>query len=301
MVKVNRTVIVTGATGFIGKHLVERLSEHGYKVILLVRSTSVLETKLSDRIIRVDVDGTVEQLTNLFKNTKPMMVLHLASLYLPTHQPDDVQKLVASNISFPSLLLEAMKLSGIKKFLNTGTSWQHYNNEKYEPVNLYAATKQSFEDILQYFVCAEDFSSITLKLFDTYGPADKRKKLFHLLKDSTQNTSVLEMSPGEQLLNIVYIDDVIDAFVSAVALLEQGPQYRNESFAVSADDNEIISLRELVRLYSDVTGTTPNIKFGARPYRAREVMVPWTKGTRVPNWKPKTSLRDGIRLVTELK
>lgn len=301
MMKVNRTVIVTGATGFIGKHLVERLSQDGYKVVLLVRKTSVLKTRSSDNIVRVDVDGTVEQLTNLFNNTKPMMVLHLASLYLPTHQPDDVQKLVASNISFPSQLLEAMKLSGIKKFLNTGTSWQHYNNEKYDPVNLYAATKQSFEDILQYYVSAEGFSSITLKLFDTYGPADERKKLFHLLRDSTQNTNGLEMSPGDQLLNIVYIDDVIEAFVAAIALLEKGPQYKNDSFAVSANDDEIISLRELVGLYSDVTGTTPNIKFGARPYRAREVMQPWTNGTRVPNWKPKISLRDGIRLVTELK
>ena len=71
-----------------------------------------------------------------------------------------------------------MKEVGVKILVNTGTSWQHYENKDYSPVNLYAATKQSFEAILQYYVEVASLKAITLKLFETYGLDDPRPNFF---------------------------------------------------------------------------------------------------------------------------
>ena len=75
-------------------------------------------------------------------------IIHLASLYLASHRPDQVADLVNANILLGTSLLEAAKLAGVRWFLNTGTIWQNYQSpecsDEYHPVNLYAATKQAF-------------------------------------------------------------------------------------------------------------------------------------------------------------
>lgn len=119
----------------------------------------------------------------MVENINPDIVIHIASLTSVTHDYSTIENLLRSNIEFPTKLLEAMEVAGVKKFINTGTTWQNYNSADYEPVNLYAATKQAFEDILKYYIFAKGFSSITLRLFDTYGPNDTRKNLYHYLID----------------------------------------------------------------------------------------------------------------------
>ena len=69
---------------------------------------------------------------------------------------------MSSNITFGTQLVEAMVANGCYQFVNTGTSWQHYENDEYNPVNLYAATKQAFEDILRYYVETSALRVITL-------------------------------------------------------------------------------------------------------------------------------------------
>ena len=169
-------VLITGATGYIGSQLAKRLHAKGHEVSLIVRPNSdlaVLDTVLPSASLHY-YDGSYQSLFAALSTSQPDVVFHIASLFLAQHKPEDVARLVESNLNFPTQLLEAMSQLGMTQFINTGTSWQHYQNEGYNPVNLYAASKQAFEAMLAYYVEAKNFKSITLKLFDTYGPGDNR-------------------------------------------------------------------------------------------------------------------------------
>jgi nucleoside-diphosphate-sugar epimerase len=223
-------------------------------------------------------------------------VFHLASLVLPQHNESQIESLIESNILFGTQLAEAMNANGIRKLINTGTSWQHYQGKTYSPVCLYAATKQAYETILTYYTEVHGLQVASLKLFDTYGPGDKRKKVIPLLIESMNTGSELMMSPGDQLMDLVYIDDIVSAYLHAARLVlnEDNPGDVKE-YAISSGNP--ISLKRLVDEICDISGRTINVKWGGRPYRPREVMIPWRTGNQLPGWQPAVSLREGLAKV----
>ncbi len=291
----NVSVLVTGGTGFIGSCLTKRLLAVGCEVHAICRQGSLFCTPSQFPSFHLyQHDGSTKGIVDIMKRSSPDIVIHLASLFLGQHQPEDVGQLVASNILFGMQLLEAMSLNGTGLFLNTGTSWQNYQDLAYSPVNLYAATKQAFEDIVRYYAEALGLKAITLRLFDTYGPGDNRPKLMPLLKRAASSGELLELSPGAQLIDLVFIDDVIDCFMLAVRRLMEGRVSQPEVYAVSS--GEPVTLKCLVETYGQVTGKELNVEWGARPYRLREVMLPWRNGQRLPGWVPKTSLAQGLKI-----
>ncbi|MBI4386849.1 MAG: NAD(P)-dependent oxidoreductase [Elusimicrobia bacterium] len=285
-----RAALITGATGFIGRHLARRLLQDGWRVEAVVRPGSDPDRLPKGTAIHRH-DKTTQGLIDILGAARPGVVFHLASLFRGEHAPADIEPLVQSNVLFGLQLLEAMAAHGVSLLVNAGTSWQHYHDEPYRPVNLYAATKQAFEDILLYYADAKNIRAITLKLFDTYGPEDARPKLFSSL--ARARTDSVAMSPGRQKIDLVYIDDVVDAFMLAARRLLAGKARKPESYAVSS--GKPIELRKLVELYQKVTARPLRIKWGGRPYRDREVFFPWKKGRRLPGWRPKVGLADGIQ------
>lgn len=287
--------LVTGATGFIGGHLVHELYQRGWTVHVVIRPESKPEilTELQDVATIHVYDGSLSTLQKIMTETRPDTVFHLASLFLAEHRPDDVERLIKSNLLFSTQLTEAMVQAGVWQLVNTGTSWQHFEGRTYSPVNLYAATKQAFEAILAYYVEASPLRAITLKLYDTYGPGDRRQKLFHLLRQVAERQEPLVMSPGEQLIDLVHVDDVLHAFVLAADLLRKGMVAEHDTFAVSSGTP--LRLRDLVELYGKLLGHDLPIVWGGRPYRNREVMTPWHTGTVLPGWKPQITLEAGLR------
>lgn len=285
-------VLMTGATGFIGSQLAQRLVVEGHELAIVVRPESqldILQAVLPQIQVHV-YDGSYASLLQTLQAAQPAVVIHVASLFLAQHKPEDVARLIDSNLNFPTLLLQAMSDLGIKRFINTGTSWQHYQNEAYNPVNLYAATKQAFEALLAYYVEAQGFKAITLKLFETYGPGDTRPKLFSLLRKTARSGETLRMSPGGQLLDLVYIDDVLDAYLLAMVRLPDVT--KAECYAVSNPAR--LSLRELVRIYGETVGRSVNVQWGGLPYRTREVLEPWTGRKLLPGWLAHVALAEGI-------
>jgi nucleoside-diphosphate-sugar epimerase len=293
-----RTALVTGASGFLGSNLVRRLVAADWKVHVLGRASTSFETLANIRqqihVHRLDSSSTLK---HILADSQPDVVFHLASFFIAEHNPDQVRQLIESNVLFGAELLEAMSETGCRKVVNTGTAWQHFQDSSYDPVALYAATKQAFEDILLYYRSARAFHAVTLKLFDTYGPADPRPKLFTLLRSAAREKKRLDMSAGEQRLHVVYIDDVIDAFLLAA----EGLTCQNlisGDFVV--DSASALTLRELVQIYSETIRTSIDVNWGGKPYRQREVMVPWSKGQRLPGWSPRIGIRQGIRLMEGL-
>jgi nucleoside-diphosphate-sugar epimerase len=294
------SALVTGGTGFVGSHLIQRLLRDGCRVEVLVRDTGKAAhtlPALPKQAIR-PYDGTLESLIKALRESRPEVVYHLASYFVAEHRSVDVDLLVESNIRFGTQLLEAMTQTGIRCFVNTGTAWQHFLDDEYNPVCLYAASKQAFEDMLYFYVVTNSIDAITLRLFDTYGPGDSRPKLFPALLRAVRSGEVLRMSPGEQLLDLVYIDDVVDAYVRGYECLRAHHARTVPSFSVSS--GAPVTLRQVVSLMAELASGKPNVEWGARPYRAREVMRPWAGGRAIPGWAPRVGLRDGIKRVLML-
>lgn len=286
-------ILITGATGFIGKHLIKALNEENHDVIVLARSSS--ETSFIDEGKVLISDQDFETLRQQFTRYNFDGIIHLASLYINKHEPDNIEDLFQSNVLLGTKVLEMAKKNNVSWFINTGTLFQHYNNENYNPVNLYAATKQAFEDIAKYYYETSDLNFVTLKLNDTYGANDKRKKIFNLWKEYAQTGMVLEMSPGEQLMDILHIDDVIDGFIKMVSLISTDKEKRNcgKSFSLKAEEK--VTLKQLSHMFEKISGMKLNIKWGAINYRPREIMIPATCIPTLPNWQQSISYEDGFK------
>ncbi len=284
-------IIVTGATGFIGTHLVNSLREKHNLFILGQFPGDAEKLGLPGTV----ADGNIHRLSAYLRDYEISGIIHLASLYLSVHKPEEVKDLVASNVGFGTEVLEAASLSGsVKWFLNTGSIWQNYRSKgrEYNPVNLYAATKQAFIDMARYYVDAFGIRFCTLKLCDTYGPCDPRPKIFKLFKDYSESGEILKMSPGEQLLDVLFITDIVSGFSRLVDMLSSGKPV-DEQYVLSSGQQR--TLRSLAEDFARISGRELQIEWGGRPYRDREVMVPW-KGPVLPGWEPKVDLETGIRL-----
>jgi nucleoside-diphosphate-sugar epimerase len=292
-----RRALLTGASGFVGGALTRRLLADGWEVHLVLREGSSTD-RLPSQGPRLHLhrhNGDTLQLIEVMRVAAPEVVFHLASLFLATHKPEDVERLIHSNLLFSTQLAEAMAACGVRRLVNTGSSWQHYEDQDYNPVCLYAATKQAFNALLRYFVECHGLRVVTLKLFDTYGIGDPRPKVLNLLKRVALERTSLDMSPGDQLLDLVYIDDAVEAFIMAYEQLADGRQQSAmEDYGVSS--GKPMRLRDIGALYAKVCGKPLAIDWGRRPYRDREVMVPWRSYCGVPGWQPKMDLAEGLAL-----
>lgn len=265
-------VLLTGATGYIGSNIAKALLNKGYEVHIIMRphSKTDLLSDIEDKIKIYVFSGSTQELIDIFKEINPYLVIHLAALYIAEHTVEDIESMLNSNIYFGTQVLEAAANSGVKYFINTGTHWQNYNGEEYNPVNLYAAMKQAFESIIKYYIEISDMRSVTIKLIDTYGPFDPRPKIMTLLKRASESGDKLEMSPGEQELGLVYIDDVIRGFLLSIQAVQRLGPHMRASYVISPDKYYV--LKDVVKIFEEVYGKKLNIVWGKRPYRKREIL-----------------------------
>lgn len=287
--------IITGATGFIGSNLCKRLLKENHEVAIICRKNSNLNT-LKDVLDRIEVfyyESNLQDMINFFTIIKPDAVFHIAGLIITEHKPSDISILIDSNIKFSTQILEAMSISGVKYIINTGTCLQHYNNANYNPSCLYAATKQAFDDILKYYVESYNFKSITLTLFNVYGENDLSNRLLNKLNYAAITNCELKMSCGYQKIDLIYIDDVINAYIHSYHLLKDDPAINNQCYAICTE--RLVTLRDLVSIYEKENKVKLNIKWCDKDYRFREVFIPWSSYTLLPGWKSKVSLEEGIK------
>jgi nucleoside-diphosphate-sugar epimerase len=128
---------------------------------------------------------------------------------------------------------------------------------------------------------------VTVELSDTYGADDRRSKVLQLLVEAHRTQQPVGLSPGEQVVDLVHVDDVVDALLRAVPLADA----QARSYAVHGDP---VVLRDFVALVGDVLGSAVPVEWGARAYRPREMMQPWRHWPRLPGWRPTIALREGL-------
>lgn len=293
-----RRVIVTGATGYIGSNIVKYFCKGGVQVGIICRDTSSMDLlqSVENSITIFKYTEDVAAMANYIMEFQPDVMFHLASCFVSEHKPEQIDDIIDSNIKFPTHLLEAMSVAGVKRIVNASTAWQNYNDEDYNPVCLYAASKEAFEDILKYYSEAKGIEAISLAIFDSYGPGDPRKKIIHFLNRIVKTGETLDMSAGEQELDMVYIDDIVSDFIYAAELLMNGDRHEDKYYIRSG---QIVTLKELVRIFEHVYDTRLHINWGARPYRIREVMKLARRGNPInPNAK-RVSLEEGLERIRE--
>lgn len=282
----SRRALVTGATGFVGKHLVRRLRADGWHVDALVRRT---DASLPTGVAAHPIPSAIDELIDVVAGLEPDVCFHLATEFRGVHVPADIAPMIAANIALGTALAEAVTRARECTFVNTGTVWQHYHAAPYSPVSLYAATKQAFVDVLRFYLEVEGLPVVTLEIGDTYGPGDTRPKLLPVLVRAARDGTPLELTDGTQLVDLVHVADVVGALL-ATAGGDSGATY-------GASSGDAITLRELVERFEVATGLAVDARWGARPSRPREMLRPWMISGPPPGWVPQVSLEDGLRAV----
>ena len=289
-------IIITGSTGYIGSHLSQYWSNKGHEIHHIVRPQSNIKN-LQKNYPQEQIhthNGEQACINYILTNIQPDIVIHLASMIIKQHKSQELTQLINSNILFGSQLLEATANNKIRNFINTGTIWQCANNQTYNPLNLYAATKQAFEDIVDYYVQHQNINVITLRLSDTYGIGDPRPKIINLLLKLEKSGKTLDMTIGKQLLSLVHIDDVISAYDCVLKEISKSSHKTvHRKYLVSA--KKPIPLKNLVNLFQKTRGTNININWGKVPYDGLQMMEEWKTLPPPPNWQPAISLEQGIK------
>lgn len=283
-----RKLAITGATGFLGSHLLAAiLAETDYTVLVLKRSasnTSRIRNFLHDsRVEFYNID--TEPLEAVFREHSVDVFLHCATNY--GRGGDDVLDVVQTNLVLPLNALQASIKNGVRLFINTDTIIN-------KNVSHYSLSKSHFLDWLRVY--STRVKAINLPIEHFYGAFDNETKFTtHIIRSLLNEVKTIDLTEGNQRRYFIHIRDVISAFMTILAKQEtiDGGFH---SFDISAETS--VSVREFVLLVKKLTGNTATrLNFGALPYRANEIMELKTdiSGLKLLGWAPTVSLEEGLK------
>ena len=283
-----KKVLITGISSYLGSKIARILISNNVSVAGIIRKNSnlALLEDVKDKIKFYNYDGTLESLSSCFKHRYDV-VIHLAASTSFNHDFTNLDKIIDSNIRFGVHILEYLRKTSDTLFINTSTYWTHQNKE-YSPVNLYAATKQAFIDILIFYNDAFNVPSLTLVLYDVYGLDDTRNKLINCLLNAFGAQKEINLTKGEQELDLVYIDDVVRGYITAANYYLTKKKRRHEIYSLST--GRPIKLKEIVSKLEKAFGIYNLAHLGAIPYRERQIFKIHYKYKKLPYWQPKTDL-----------
>jgi nucleoside-diphosphate-sugar epimerase len=254
-------ILITGATGFIGQKLLKRLTDQHHSVAIHARKQ--LQEVDSNVLV---FTGALNQLQKEIIAFSPEYVFHLAgsSIY-PKNAKEEVE-LWSANVLYGNTLLSIIKEIPGLVFVNFTTSLAYDGTELY-PFSYYALTKANFVQSLHYFTRFSNFRVFNLILYTIYGKGDKTKRALNYILDSLDASEPISMSPGEQIMDFIHVDDVIGL---CLQLLENKPNKKMEEIHVGTGRGTTI--KEAAQLIASLSNRKANIHFGAIPYRKEEKM-----------------------------
>lgn len=295
-------VLITGATGFIGSHLTQRVIQEGFEVGIIKREKSdVWRIKdLLDKIVAYDVDlRDTQGISKVVSHFKPDVIFHLATYYAVDHKPQEISLMIDTNILGTTNLLEASKESKVKLFVNTSSCFVYKETKDklkesadLSPLNLYALTKIQAEEACTFYVEKYGLKTITFRLFPPYGPADHERRLIPYVIKSLLDGEKPKMTTGKQRWDFVYVEDIVNAYFKLLSVSEL-PQ-KHEIFNIGTGN--AISIQEVVIRIKEITGVELEPDWGAIPHIKNEVWFTCadiSKAETFLRWKPKTQIMGG--------
>ena len=282
-------IILTGATGYVGKNLISAfINFTDHNLYAITRSTS----DLPKEVVILKDDSKLEE--NIFL-AKPDIVIHLASYLTSKSEIEDIDKLISSNITFGTRLLNALKNTNLKHFINIGSfSEYHFNDGVLNPTYLYSATKSGFRSILKYYSEVYEFKVVHVIPYSIYGGVDRQKKIMDILFEALDAKESVKMSDGFQNLDFIHINDVVDFFIQLTNIISV---VGNEEFYLGT--GKAYNLRQVAFMIEQITGKKINADWGAYPPRDRDTYFACAaigKLKQILNWEPKITIEAGLKL-----
>ena len=289
-----KRVLITGVTGYIGAQLTKTLSA-SCSVYGLVRqplNEVYLPPELQEKVTLLPYDGSIRSVQSALKASRPEVVYHLAAHYTTAHDMSVLPRLLEGNLILGAFLLEAMCAAQCYRLVYAATVTTHNTGGAYQPLSLYAATKQAFSDLVEYYTGKEGLRAAAVELSDTYGPGDQRPKVLNLIRSAVIEKTSLELTSGRQIYDAVYIDDVVRGFLCASEALEVS-EPGHKRFQLSAAHPR--SLRETVERMLEVNGLSVQANWGGRPDPDNMPERPVRIFPGPPGWEPRVPLEVGLR------
>ncbi len=298
-------LLVTGASGFVGARVVRMAIDRGHPVTALVGPQSSVDRLLpllrDIELVRADIaDAAAVQ--HAVSTARPVVCVHLAAVGAVVLD-DDLEGLLSTNAVAPVLLARALARAGGRRLVTAGSSSEYgtvdgamEESMAADPDDFYGVAKLAGGLLARIVGVREGLETVHLRLFSVYGPGEDPRRLVASVVDSLLAGRPISLTPGDQVRDFVYVDDV------AEALLEAACRPRPAGTTVNVGTGVQTTVRELCSIVADLVGGHDLLRFGERAYRPGE-RFSWRASTALAEqtlaWHARTSLRAGLALTVE--
>ncbi|TDQ09957.1 NAD-dependent epimerase/dehydratase family protein [Pedobacter metabolipauper] len=279
-----KKILLTGATGYLGKNLLKGLLKEGHEVIALVRESSDVRyiTALAAEL-KIYTIG-ITPLRDIFSENQIDTVIHTAANY--GRKGEALETVIHANLGFPLMILEQAIKNDVRYFINTDTSLP-------KALNWYSRSKKQFLEWLE--VCSAEIKVLNLQLEYFYGPNDDHSKFVtYVLKELISGKDHIDFTAATPYRDFIYIDDVVRAYLLLLSELENFEGLTT----VEVGSGTAIMLKDIIQQIQEATGQIEvKLNFGALPMRENEIMHSCanTDFLESKGWKPEYTFKEGIQ------
>lgn len=298
-------ILLTGATGFIGSRLLERLASLGghelYSLQRYVTGRNILGTDRGAQVVFCDLRDQFA-VKSAVREIQPEVVFHLASISPVSYSYDHPNEVMDVNLSGTINLAESCRreVPRFKHFLFASTSETFGNgplpkreDTPQSPNSPYSVSKHAAENYVLYMWEAHKFPVTILRPFNTYGRRDNTNFLVERMIVQMLRDDVVKLGDPTPERDLLYIDDHIDAYVACFNKPEV-----SVGQAFNFCTGEKVTVRLLAEKLRDMTGFRGQILWNTIPRRPLDIQVVWgdpAKAKSMLGWEPKTNLEKGLR------
>ena len=291
---------VTGATGFLGSHVVRALVERGCAPVLMSRSARAAEGL---RAVPFDLRDP-RSVTDAVRAVRPDVVLHLAGTIAGRAASAAAARECAEvNIDGTLRLLEAAQESGARRIVLLGSALEYGNQPgplheglPLQPATAYGISKAAASLFAQALFRSSACPVVVLRLFTVYGPGQSPEMFVAEAIDRALDGEPFRMSQGTQRRDLVFVGDVVEAILAAAA----APGADGE--IVNVGSGQALPLQDVARRIWRLSGTAAPLLIGAlaaAPVQLHDTWADVTRARRVLGWQPRTDLDSGLRATIE--
>lgn len=295
------TVLVTGGSGFIGRHLCKLLVDQGYDVINIDR------VKFDQPgVIQYPFDLASHQVDGVIKLTRPETIIHLAAEHEVGRSVQEPAVYYENNINNTINLLNAAAQAGVKNFIFSSSSSVYGNQDSYPvsedaiklPQSPYARTKSMVEDMLPDYEQAYGIRWLSLRYFNAVGAGYTQDPPAHIvpkLCEAAAKETIFEIygnnydtPDGTCLRDYTHVTDIAEAHLAGMRVLQESDV---TSQSINLGANRPVSVLELIDMFNQVTGQ--NVTRDYMPNRAGDVVITHASNQRafdILHWEPKHTL-----------
>ena len=278
---------IAGSSGFIGSNLNYFLKKDTKNKIFLFSSYFKNKKNWINKVVKE------------IKKEKPHIIINCAANQDLNNKKKNFINLIKSNLYSNIMFInEAKKNKNFKGYISFGTKWELGDTKQKKPLNFYAATKHANESFYKYF-SNKKTAIISLKIFDTYGQNDKRKKFLNDLLKSYKSNKLLNITPGKQYLDYVNINDICVLIYKIIKDINSKKLNGYKSYTVSSKNP--IKLINLVKKLNKILDKNLKFRVGKKKYRIAESKNQIKNIFNYPGWKPRHKLFNELKMIFDKK